>query len=308
MSGAGDWIESYLLEQADAKRTWRKPVRVVATSTQTLSGLPTIDGVALSELDEVLLTADGASNGPWVVSSGAWSRRADFDTSAKALVGALFYVREGTAGAGSWWRLSGPSTIVLNTTSLVVESKAGYITLAIGRTPALSGALRMTAGDAMVWRAGSGDVDGLQCDGSGNIVLGDATDVAKITLKAKDTTGTISYEFGASQRWEFSENQGAGYAQLKGFGTVTALTAENAFTVQALNGIIVLDSIGTGSSVYIEDDGAVRFQTNSTGLAFFGATPVAKPTVTGSRGGNAALASVLTALANLGLITDSSSA
>lgn len=41
---------------------------------------------------------------------------------------------------------------------------------------------------------------------------------------------------------------------------------------------------------------------------FFGATPVAKPTVTGSRGGNAALASLLTALVQLGLITDSTTA
>lgn len=46
---------------------------------------------------------------------------------------------------------------------------------------------------------------------------------------------------------------------------------------------------------------------NATGIGFFAAAPVAKPTVTGSRGGNAALASLLTALANFGLLTDSSS-
>jgi len=40
-------------------------------------------------------------------------------------------------------------------------------------------------------------------------------------------------------------------------------------------------------------------------LGFHGATPVAKQTVTGSRGSNAALADLLTKLANLGLITDS---
>lgn len=39
-------------------------------------------------------------------------------------------------------------------------------------------------------------------------------------------------------------------------------------------------------------------------LGFFAATPVAQPTVTGSRGGNAALASLLVALANLGLIVN----
>jgi len=38
---------------------------------------------------------------------------------------------------------------------------------------------------------------------------------------------------------------------------------------------------------------------------FYNATPTTKPTVTGSKGGNAALASLISALAQLGLITDS---
>lgn len=52
---------------------------------------------------------------------------------------------------------------------------------------------------------------------------------------------------------------------------------------------------------------AVRFQWNANGVAFNGGTP-GKPTITGSRGGNAALADLLTRLATLGLITDSTSA
>src|SRR6185436_19467078 len=42
-------------------------------------------------------------------------------------------------------------------------------------------------------------------------------------------------------------------------------------------------------------------------LGFFGTPATAQPTVSGSRGANAALASLLTALAGLGLIVDSSS-
>lgn len=41
---------------------------------------------------------------------------------------------------------------------------------------------------------------------------------------------------------------------------------------------------------------------------FNNTAPISKPTVTGSRGGNAALASLLTALSNYGLVTDSSTA
>lgn len=50
-------------------------------------------------------------------------------------------------------------------------------------------------------------------------------------------------------------------------------------------------------------DGSLRHL--SAKLGFFGASTTTKPTVTGSRGGNAALASLLTALQTLGLITDS---
>lgn len=54
--------------------------------------------------------------------------------------------------------------------------------------------------------------------------------------------------------------------------------------------------------------GTSQVRWNNTGLGFFGGAPVAKPAVSGSRGGNAALASLLTQLAALGLITDSSTA
>ena len=42
-------------------------------------------------------------------------------------------------------------------------------------------------------------------------------------------------------------------------------------------------------------------------VAFYGAVPVVKPTVAGSKGGNAALASLITALATIGLVVDSTS-
>jgi len=66
---------------------------------------------------------------------------------------------------------------------------------------------------------------------------------------------------------------------------------------------------GTGGELYLANAAAVKhLRINDTGMAFFGAAPIAKPTVTGSRGGNAALASVLTQLAAFNLITDGSSA
>jgi hypothetical protein len=66
----------------------------------------------------------------------------------------------------------------------------------------------------------------------------------------------------------------------------------------------------TSDRVHFQDvAGAIRHMTfkSDGAVGFFGAGGVTQPTVTGSRGANAALASLLTALAQLGLITDGTS-
>lgn len=66
---------------------------------------------------------------------------------------------------------------------------------------------------------------------------------------------------------------------------------------------LILDKPG-GATIYL---GAVGTKFD-TPVGFNNVAPVAKPTVTGSRGGNAALASLLTALAATGILTDSTTA
>ncbi|MCQ6250922.1 hypothetical protein [Streptomyces malaysiensis] len=64
----------------------------------------------------------------------------------------------------------------------------------------------------------------------------------------------------------------------------------------------------TAADQWTTDDALIvslMFRHLGTTLGFYGATAASKPTVSGSRGGNAALASLLTALSTLGLVTDS---
>ena len=68
-------------------------------------------------------------------------------------------------------------------------------------------------------------------------------------------------------------------------------------TAEVITEVALMGGVGAG---------ALRLQPNKVG--FFGAAPVAKPNITGSRGGNAALASLLTELANLGVITNGTTA
>lgn len=64
--------------------------------------------------------------------------------------------------------------------------------------------------------------------------------------------------------------------------------------------------IGARASGACEIYGALAHQGST--LGFYNTTPTTKPTVTGSRGSNAALADLLTKLAGLGLLTDSTTA
>jgi hypothetical protein len=53
---------------------------------------------------------------------------------------------------------------------------------------------------------------------------------------------------------------------------------------------------------------SVKIGRSGQSIGFFATTPIAKPTVTGSRSTGAALLSLLAALSNLGLISDATSA
>ena len=93
---------------------------------------------------------------------------------------------------------------------------------------------------------------------------------------------------------------GFNYTALSGASSGREQSTGGAIIRMSSAGTLTLNVIGTGGTI------STMLDINTTGMAFFGTSAIAKPTVTGSRGGNAALASLLTALANLGLIVNSS--
>jgi hypothetical protein len=80
--------------------------------------------------------------------------------------------------------------------------------------------------------------------------------------------------------------------------------------------VAILTASGGGNLLQLQSEagqledlvGNVLLRWGTTGIGVFGASQQAKPTVAGSRGGNAALTSLLTALATLGWITNSTTA
>lgn len=137
-TGAQDAATKAYVDAFTSGVSVNKPVRVATTTNITLSGLQTIDGVALSANDRVLVKnqTTGSENGVYEAVSGSWSRSTDADTSAEVKGGFYVFVNEGTTNADTAWVLTTNDPITLGSTSLTFTqfSGLGQITAGAGLT------------------------------------------------------------------------------------------------------------------------------------------------------------------------------
>ena len=103
-SGVLTYLRQLALSSQGETTPYKQPVRVVATSNITPSGLQTIAGISLSIGDRVLLSGQTnlSQNGIYSVQTGAWVRTSDFDGWGKT-ISALVLVSEGNAKADTVW-------------------------------------------------------------------------------------------------------------------------------------------------------------------------------------------------------------
>lgn len=154
-------------------------VRAATTANITLSGTQTIDGVALSAGDRVLVKnqTTASANGIYVVAAGAWSRSTDADANADVTSGMFTFVEEGTANANSGWILITDGTIALGTTALSFEQ--------------FSGAGQITAGNGL---SKSGNTLTVVSANTDNITVGaGGINLATVSLSTGSATAGISF-------------------------------------------------------------------------------------------------------------------
>jgi hypothetical protein len=112
-------------------------VRVATTANITLSGTQTIDGVAVTAGDRVLVKdqSTASTNGVYEVAAGSWARVADMDAWAE-FPGAFFFVEQGTANDNSGWVCTVSAGGSIGSTAVTFEqfSGAGQITAGAGMT------------------------------------------------------------------------------------------------------------------------------------------------------------------------------
>jgi hypothetical protein len=98
---------------------FKNSVSASTTANIVLSGLQTVDTVSLVAGDRILVKNQSTTsqNGLYVVSTGAWARSTDADTSAEVTTGMFVFVEKGSQG-GTSWVLTTQGSITLNSTGL----------------------------------------------------------------------------------------------------------------------------------------------------------------------------------------------
>lgn len=122
----------FLLSNGAAAPTWKtldltdmpsaafkQNVVAATTANITLSGTQTIDGIAVTAGQRVLVKnqTTASANGIYLASATAWSRSADADT-ADEIAGGTINVDQGTANGGTLWTNSFKPTDTLGTTAM----------------------------------------------------------------------------------------------------------------------------------------------------------------------------------------------
>lgn len=203
-------------------------VAVATTNIATLSGLTTtVDGVALNTAGErVLLTAQttASQNGPWVVSSGAWTRPTT-DSNNELETGAMWLVEQGTVNAASQWWLNSPVAgivITPGTTAIgIVKFNASPVYTAGNGLTLTAGQFSVGQGLGILSTAGQVAIDTSVVARKYSVTIGDGT----------TTSFTITHNLGTLDITVALRNISTGNLEYASFTAATTNTATVVFSV-----------------------------------------------------------------------------
>ena len=190
--------------------------RVVATSAITLSGLQTIDGIALAAGDIVLATAQAPStdSGLYTVSNGGWTRTTTTIVQGLVVIISLGTVNRGNSfiqtlpitsvalSAQAWSLFANNGAYSLQATCLVGNVTNTSITSASLTVNGQSGAgslnLSSIAGAATISTATGGDSLAIAPGGAGNLILGNTANSGLTLAGGSTANAALTVTSGAS--------------------------------------------------------------------------------------------------------------
>jgi len=139
-TGTSDIANKGYVDAVAQGLSFKQPAVVRTTANITLSGLQTIDGVAVAAGDRILVISQTSTptNGIYLASAGAWSRAPDADTYNEYLAAYLF-VLQGTVWAGSAWVCTNQPGGTLGTTPITFVQFSNNATYTAGTGLSLVG-------------------------------------------------------------------------------------------------------------------------------------------------------------------------
>jgi hypothetical protein len=236
--------ESYMLQ----------PVRVASVANITsLSGLLTIDGIALSDGDRVLVwkQSTNTQNGIYIASSGTWTRASDTLAGGKTVT-----VVDGTRLAGITFTCVTNVPIVVGTTAILFQQSvnSGFISIWTQDNTFLNPAVGRNVGGATSIGVGAtsgldSSAYGYECKatGSGAVALGYDAKAGDSTVSVGLASGVTNQTLGVNiGRFAGRYNAGAGITAV-GYGAHgTYATSAGATALGEFAGITGTNSVALG--------------------------------------------------------------
>lgn len=310
-AGSDDIANKAYVDAVAQGLAFKQPAVVTTTANITLSGLQTIDSVALVAGNRVLVRnqTNQADNGIYVAAAGAWARAADANTYDEYL-GAYLFILEGTIWGGSAWVCTNQRGGTLGVTPITFVQFSNNATYTAGTGLQLIGfqfSMVNTGVTAGAYGSAS-SVPTYTVNAQGQLTL--VADVSIAINANQITSGTIA-----------SSLISGVYSGITGVGTLVDLTVTNVIN-GSINGNAAtattavssatstnLSGGSTGAIPYQTAAGATTFLASGTGVLVGGSAPsyTTSPALVGTNftgtasglsiGGNAATATTATNIA-----------
>lgn len=244
--------------------SWKQPVRAATTANITLSGNQTIDTVAVTAGDRVLVkdqTAQ-AENGIYIVGT-PWTRSPDADTWDELVSAMVFVESGGLAGAAFYCPIQPGGTLGVTAITWSNFSVAGTYFAGTGLSLAANTFSITNTGVSAATYGSASAVPTIAVNAQGQITSATATPIAIAATAI--TSGTID-----------SARLSGSYSGITGVGTLTDLTVSNTITGSISGNAATATTATTATSATTATNlaggatGSVPYQSGAGATTFLG--------------------------------------